>query len=86
MLSPSSFPQTSEMMSEGKKGDKERKPRTFEYNGILRNPDVPKSPSLLGDIEKYPARLAQVIRENADPLMQVSHDRLSSESIPIVLW
>ena len=57
------------------KGIKKR-PLTFENNSILRNADIAKSPSLLSGFEKYLACLAQVISENADPLMHESLDRL----------
>jgi hypothetical protein len=61
MLSPSSFPLTSNKMSgEGEKRDA-RMARTFENNGFLRDPDVAKSPFLFSGFKKHPTRQARVI-------------------------
>ena len=62
MLSPSSFPLTSNK-PECRKGEKKdaRMVRTFKDNGFIRDPDVSKSPFLFSGFKKHPTRQTRVI-------------------------
>ena len=57
ILSPSSFPLTSNKVvrGEGEKRDARMVP-TFKNNGFLRDPEVAKSPCLFSGVKKHPTR------------------------------
>ena len=66
-----------------------KKACTFEYNGLLRDPNVAKSPCFLGCFNKNPSRQTQFISENVDLrrllVLQIA-DWIDFEIHPVVLY
>jgi hypothetical protein len=80
MLSPSSFPVTSNRSVRGEDEKRDvRMVRTFENNGFLRDPYVSKSPFLFSGFKKHPTRQARIISKNTDPVVVKGLDRVGSE-------
>ena len=83
MPSPSSFPQTSNRVSEREKH--KTRARTFENNNIFWNPGIAKSPRSIFSFKKQLACRARVINEDVDLLMLKSLDRVHSECTTVFL-
>ena len=84
MLSPSSFPHTSNKMLGGAKKE-HIKVCTSKNNGFLRDPDVDKNPFHFSGFKKHPTRQARVINENTDRLLPKGPDWVNSELTHVFL-